>query len=157
MILVAITAHDSLVTNYYSLLFPPRWLGDSVLSRRSFGARGADGSLHHFILPPVVLPLQRLQIGQLVPAALRNWHNMVDLPTVSAAVVSIVGTHNGPAPRVNTQGFVDPHRPCLLPNRLNHFGTKRLAGHVRIRLPLHGKTFLIGRASEYLSLPCDSF
>lgn len=98
-------------------------------------------ALHHLVFAPVVLPLQGLKVGQLVTTALGNGDDVVDLPSISAAAVAVIGTDNGPAPRIDAKSFVDPHSSRLLPDRLNYFRAEWLARRIRVRLPLHGETF----------------
>jgi hypothetical protein len=123
-----------------SVLFPARMLGRPGLADLMFNTIRTEYTLHHLVFAPVVLPLQRLKIGQLITAALRNRHDVIDLPAISAAVVPVIGTDNGPTPRIDAKSFVDAHGSCLLPYCLDYFRAEWLARYIRVRLALHGET-----------------
>src|ERR1051325_3553259 len=68
----------------------------------------------NLVLAPVILPLQRLQIGEVILPSKGYRHDMIDLPAIAAAGFAIILAHNGPAPGIYAQGFINPHGACLL-------------------------------------------
>jgi len=91
----------------------------------------------NFIFAAVVFPLERLQIAQVVGAALGNGNDVVDFPAVAAAGVSEILTDNSPPPGIDAKSLVDAHRPGLLPDSLDDLRTERIAIGICVRLSLH--------------------
>jgi hypothetical protein len=97
----------------------------------------------YLVFAPIVLPLERLEIAQFVAATLGYGDDVINFPAVTAPRISEVLPDDGPAPGIHTQGFVDAHGSCLLPDRFNDLRAKRIAIGICVRLSLHGWTLLI--------------
>src|ERR1043166_2443719 len=101
-------------------------------SARSFGGTfGAHYGLD-LVLAPVVLPLQRLEIAQVVTAALGAGKDMVNFPAVAAPGIAEVLAHDGPAPGIHARVRVSPQSPRLLPDGLNDFRAESPSVGVRL-------------------------
>ena len=90
-----------------------------------------------FVLPAVVLPLERLQVGQIIRAAVTDRHDMIDFPAVAAAGIPVVLPYNSPTPRIHPEGGVGAHRSGLLPHGLNRLRREGATLRVRVWLSLH--------------------
>src|SRR5436190_1298236 len=67
------------------------------------------GDALNLILTAIVLPLQRLQVGQVISASKGHGHNMINLPAVAAPDIAKVLPHNRPSPGVYAQRLIDTH------------------------------------------------
>ena len=97
---------------------------------------GADHGLH-LVLAAIVLPLQRLQVAQIISAPLPGRYDMVYLPPVPAPRVAIVLADDRPTPSIHPQSGVCSQAPCLLPDRFNEFSRKRSSLCVSVRFSVH--------------------
>src|SRR5262245_16359579 len=97
---------------------------------------GITGSLD-FVLAAIVLPLQRLQVHQIVSATVRDWDDVIDLPAITAPCVAKILPNDSPTPRIHPQGLVDSHTAGLAPHRLDHFFSEGPAIRVRVGLSFH--------------------
>jgi len=111
------------------------WLAGTMGGGRGDGVRASNAL--DFVLAAIVLPLERLEVAQFIAAALRDWDNVIDFPTVTASSVSEILADNGPTPGIHAQGFVNPHRPCLLPHGFDDLRGKRITISICVRLSLH--------------------
>jgi len=95
------------------------------------------GNEFGFVLSAIVLPLQRLEVTQIIRAAVANGHNMIDFPAVAAASIAVILPDNGPTPRVHPEGGVGAHRSGLLPHGFDGLRREGATLRVRVRLSLH--------------------
>jgi len=111
------------------------------------GRRRSDrmraGYALYLIFAPVVLPLERLQVAQIVATPLGHGDDVINFPAVTAPRISEVLPDDGPAPGIHTQRFVDAHGSCLLPDGFDNLRAERIAIGICVRLSLHDWTLLI--------------
>ncbi len=96
---------------------------------------GAGGCMK-FVLAPVVFPMERLQVAQIVRTALQDRDDMIDLPTVAALGNSIILADHGPSPSVHAKGREVADGLGLKPNRFDERLVERIARDVRIWFPV---------------------
>ena len=87
-------------------------------------------------LVPIVFPLQRLQVAEVIGAALRNGLDVIDLPTELLGLAVLDALH-ARATRVFPEARVLGFRSSLPPNRLDRRFVERSPARCATRLPGH--------------------
>src|SRR5206468_3129682 len=91
----------------------------------------------NLVFAPVVFPLQRLQVVQVITAALGDGYDMINLPAVSASGVAKVLADDGPTPGIHPQSGMCSQAAGLLPNGLDDFGGEGSSAGVSVRFSFH--------------------